>query len=215
MLARIIIYLKHLYFKKKFFKKNKHNFASPPPLSFGTYNIDNVEIGKNTYGAIQVLDYGHKDVKLKIGSFCSIAKNVIFMTAGGHHLDTLSTFPWEAYFGEMLPKNENLSKGDIVIGDGVWIGYGATILSGVSLGDGCVVGAGAVVAKSFEPYSIIVGNPARCIRKRFSQEIIDRLVKFDYSQLNDEKISLLLNSNLLYKTLTEDVLDKIFEIIER
>jgi serine acetyltransferase len=83
---------------------------------------------------------------------------------------------------------EAVSKGDIVVGDDVWIGYGATILSGVHIGQGAVVAAGALVAKDVPPYAIVGGVPAKVIKYRFEPALIERLLEIDYSQLDDATI---------------------------
>jgi serine acetyltransferase len=84
--------------------------------------------------------------------------------------------------------NEAFSKGNIVIDDDVWIGYGVTILSGVHIGQGAVVAAGAVVTKDVPPYAIVGGVPAKIIKYRFSPEIIEELMKIDYSKLEEDDI---------------------------
>ena len=83
---------------------------------------------------------------------------------------------------------EAISKGDIIVDDDVWIGYGATILSGVHIGQGAVIAAGAVVTKDVPPYAIVGGVPAKVIKYRFSPEIIQQLMKLDYSKLTEDMI---------------------------
>lgn len=110
-----------------------------------------------------------------------------------------------------LKNNEALSKGNIIIEDDVWIGQGAIILSGVTIGRGSVIGAGAVVAKDIPPYSIVVGNPGKVIKKRFSDEIIEKLMKVDYSKLDENKIKY--NIDLLYTEINENNVDEIINMI--
>ncbi len=116
------------------------------------------------------------DAKLKIGKYCSISSKVSFYLGGNHNINRISTWlpllDWE-YDSE----RDLLTKGDIVIGNDVWVGRDVTILSGVKIGNGSVIGTGSVVAKDVEPYSIMVGNPAKCVRKRFSEEQIEFLEK--------------------------------------
>jgi acetyltransferase-like isoleucine patch superfamily enzyme len=88
------------------------------------------------------------------------------------------------------------SKGDVVIGNDVWLGYGSMIMSGVGIGDGAVIAAGAVVTRDVEPYSIVAGNPARLIKKRFDEETIDKLLKIKWWDWPVEKINN--NLNLIY-----------------
>jgi chloramphenicol O-acetyltransferase type B len=120
--------------------------------------------------------------KLIIGSFCSIATGATFMMHGnqGHRRDWISTFPFfymnkDGAFGE--PQDPLLPAGDTVVGSDVWIGTEAMIMSGVRIGHGAVIGSRAVVTRDVEPYTIVVGNPARPVRKRFSDEEITMLLE--------------------------------------
>ena len=119
--------------------------------------------------------------KLKIGKFCSIACGAKFIfNAANHTLGSLSTYPFPVYFEEWgLPMDVGSiaqawdNHGDIVVGNDVWIGYEAVILSGVTIGDGAVIGTRALVTKDVPPYTIVGGTPAKPIRKRFDDETID------------------------------------------
>lgn len=131
--------------------------------------------------------------KLIIGKFCMIASDVKFIMNGANHLtDSLSTYPfaifgngWEnAMDGKDYPK-----KGDINIGNDVWIGYNATIMAGVTIGDGAIIATNATVTKDVEPYSIVGGNPAREIKKRFENDVISKLLKLKWWDWDIEKIS--------------------------
>ena len=132
--------------------------------------------------------------KLIIGSFCSIACGAKFIfTSANHTLKSLSTYPFPLFFEEWGLDKRNVTeawdnKGDIVIGNDVWIGYEAVILSGVTIGDGAVIGARAVVTKDVEPYAIVGGVPARQIRKRFSDDVIARLLSMRWWEWEREKI---------------------------
>lgn len=114
------------------------------------------------------------NAKLMIGKYCSIGVKVSFYLGGNHNINRISTWlpllDWE-----FDSKRDLLTKGDIVIGNDVWIGRDVTILSGVKIGNGSVIGTGSVVAKDVEPYSIVVGNPGKCVKKRFSEEQIEIL----------------------------------------
>ncbi|MDY6420297.1 MAG: CatB-related O-acetyltransferase [Succinivibrio dextrinosolvens] len=104
--------------------------------------------------------------KLKIGSFCSIAPKVTFILNSDHYTNNLSSFPFKVMcLGSH--KSEAISYGDIVVDDDVWIGYGATILSGIHVGQGAIIAAGAVVSKDVPPYAIVGGVPARIINSSF------------------------------------------------
>jgi len=131
--------------------------------------------------------------KLIIGKFCMIASDVTFIMNGANHLtDTVSTYPfavfghgWEhAMDGKQYPR-----KGDITIGNDVWIGYKATIMAGVRIGDGAIIAANATVTKDVAPYAIVGGNPAMEIRKRFSDDKISKLLDIKWWDWPIEKIS--------------------------
>jgi acetyltransferase-like isoleucine patch superfamily enzyme len=136
------------------------------------------EIGEWTYGRPKIVNSAGSGATLKVGKYCSIASGVAILLGGEHRTDWLTTYPFSA----LWPEGANFighpaSKGDVVIGNDVWIGRGATILSGVHLGDGAVVGAGSLVATSVPPYAIAAGNPARVIKHRFAQDQIEQLLE--------------------------------------
>jgi acetyltransferase-like isoleucine patch superfamily enzyme len=136
-------------------------------------------IGDYSYGAPHIRHYS-KDIKLTVGRFCSFADNVFIFLGGNHHTDWVTTYPFSSLpkiWPEIASKRSEKTKGDVVIGSDVWLGSDCTILSGVTIGHGAVIGARAVVAKNVAPYSIVVGNPAREIRKRFSDPVITKLLK--------------------------------------
>lgn len=124
--------------------------------------------------------------RLIIGKFCSIACGAKFIfNCANHTLKSLSTYTFPLFFEEWdLPESDVVSawdnKGDIVIGNDVWIGYDAIIMAGVTIGDGAIIGTRAVVTKDVEPYSIVGGVPAKEIRKRFSTDIIARLQELQW-----------------------------------
>ena len=129
-------------------------------------------------------------IKLSIGKYCSFAEDIQIICGGEHDTDWVSTFPFFDRFKQ--EKNYHLKKprfkGDIKIGNDVWIGQRVTILSGVTIPDGCVVAAGAVVTNSPAPYSIIGGIPAKVIKKRFSDDIIEKLLKIQWWDWDEETI---------------------------
>lgn len=177
----IIDKIKFKLYRKRWRKENTHNMTAP----MNKFPMELVKVGKETYGNLYVLAF-NKDSKLSIGNYCSIAPNVSFMLSADHITNYVSTFPYKVkIMGEPL---EGLSKGDIVIEDDVWLGYGATIMSGVHIGQGAIVAAGAVVTKDVPPYAIVGGVPAKVIKKRFSEDVIKELLKIDYGQLNRDMI---------------------------
>jgi len=133
----------------------------------------------------------YKD-KLIIGKYCQIATGVEFIMNGANHkMNCVSTYPfyimgWEQ---DIPPLAELPLKGDTVVGNDVWIGQNATILPGIHIGDGAIIGASSVVGSDVEPYSIVVGNPARFIKKRFDDELISLLEKWKWWDLPYEQVA--------------------------
>ena len=150
--------------------------------------------------------YDWNNDKLIIGKFCQIASGVEFVMNGANHqMNAVSTFPFYTLEGwKQTPptRNDLPIKGDTIIGNDVWIGQNATILPGVHIGDGAIIGANSVVGSNVEPYTIVVGNPAKALRKRFDEELIDIMEKLKWWDKSIEEINnlipLLTNSNLEY-----------------
>ena len=134
-----------------------------------------ISVGDHTYGTLSV--YANtKDAKLKIGHFCSIGDGVEFILSSDHPTNCVSTFPFKVKcLGSVAA--EAITKGDIVVGDDVWIGQNSVVLSGITIGQGAVVSAGSVVTKDVPPYAIVGGVPAKLIKYRFSETIIEELTK--------------------------------------
>lgn len=172
-----IVLIKHKYRWKI---KNQHNKTRVDHV----FSIDNVKVGKYTYGDIRVLDHNLEHT-LKIGNYCSIAPNVLFIIGDDHRTDLISTYPFKVQI-EHSQLREAISKGDIIVQDDVWIGYGSTILSGVTIGQGSVVAARSVVTQDVPPYAIVGGVPAKVIKYRFSDHIIEKMMKIDFSKLDEE-----------------------------
>ena len=175
-----------------------------------TIKNPNIIVGDFTYIADSEFEshvthhYDFIGDKLIIGKFCQIAAGVEFVMNGANHqMNAVSTFPFYTLEGwEMKPPaaSDMPFKGDTVIGNDVWIGQNATILPGVHIGDGAIIGANSVVASDVEPYSIVVGNPAKLIRYRFDGELTSLLLKFKWWDKPVEEINalipLLTNSDL-------------------
>lgn len=132
--------------------------------------------------------------KLVIGKFCSIACGTKFLfNSANHTLASLSTYPFPIFFEEWDLNIKNVAtawenKGDIIIGNDVWIGYEAVIMAGVTIGDGAIIGTRAVVTKDVPPYTIVGGVPASVIRKRFSDDVITALLETKWWDWPEEKI---------------------------
>ncbi len=133
--------------------------------------------------------------KLVIGRFCSIACGAKFLfNSANHALGSLSTYPFPIFFEEWGLPVEDIpaawdNKGDIVVGNDVWIGYEAVTLAGVTIGDGTIIGTRAVVTKDVPPYTIVGGVPAKPIRKRFDEDTIARLLELRWWDWPEERIA--------------------------
>lgn len=171
--------LKLIKHKKKWRSLNKHNQTNASNI----YDVSKIVVGRNTYGRLNVMGWGHPCEFLDIGNYVSIADNVTFILGGNHQYTGITTYPISAKTNNE-PYIDASSNGPILIEDDVWIGYGSIIMSGITIGRGAIIAAGAVVTKNVEPYVIVGGNPARVIKRRISEE--EQLVasKVDFSRLN-------------------------------
>lgn len=173
------------------------NIISNPNIIVGDYTYyDDFEDVHNFEKNVKY-HFDFNEDKLIIGKFCMIASDVTFIMNGANHLtDALSTYPfaifgngWEgAMEGKTYP-----SKGNIEIGNDVWIGYKAMIMAGVTIGDGAIIASRSVVTKDVEPYSIVGGNPAKEIRKRFDQERIEQLMQLKWWDWDIQEITAKVN----------------------
>jgi len=144
-------------------------------------------IGDYTYTSpitVHGVDHRYYKTYYSIGKFCSIAGYCTIFLGGNHRPDWVSTYPFPAFEGA-FPETKGImghcaTKGNVAIGNDVWIGMHVSILSGVTIGDGAVVGAYSVVAKDVPPYAIVAGNPAKLIRYRFDQKTIEQLLKLKW-----------------------------------
>lgn len=148
----------------------------------------NIIVGEFTYIADSDFEshvshlYEWTGDRLVVGKFCQIAAGVEFVMNGANHqMNAATTFPFYVLEGwDMAPPaaSDLPLKGDTVVGNDVWIGQNAVILPGVHISDGAIVGANSVVGRDVEPYAIVAGNPARVVRKRFDDGLIDLLLRF-------------------------------------
>lgn len=170
---------------------------SNPNISVGEYTMYNDFVNDpKLFEKNNVLyQYPINHDKLIIGKFCSIACGAKFIFNGANHtLSSFSTYPFPIFFEEWGLDMKNVAaawdnKGDIVIGNDVWIGYEAVIMAGVTIGDGAIIGTRAVVTKDVPPYTIVGGVPAKPIRKRFSEDIIGMLMELQWWDWPEEKIA--------------------------
>lgn len=160
-------------------------------LEFGA---SRVYIGKYSYGVLgtRIFTYD-QGASLRVGRFCSVAMDVNILLGGEHKTNCFTTYPFgHAKFLSQLGgegiKQPSGTKGDVVVGNDVWIGFGATILSGVTIGDGAVIAARSHVYKDVEPFEIVGGNPAKHIRYRFNPEIRDLMMQLRWWELPDESV---------------------------
>ncbi len=173
------------------------NVISNPNIIVGDYTMyhDTLHDPKEFETNNVLYQYPINGDKLKIGKFCSIACGTKFLfNSANHALDSLSTYPFPLFFEEWNLEKEKVTdawdnRGDIVIGNDVWIGYEAVILSGVTIGDGAIIGTRAVVTKDVQPYTIVGGVPAKPIRKRFDEKVIEELLKIKWWDWTEEKIA--------------------------
>ncbi len=205
VLKRLNNIFRLVMFKLWWKQKNKHNFTTVARV----FVSNKVKIGNMTYGSLHIYTYGDEKERLNIGNYVSIAEEVKFILGGNHNINTFSTYPFKVMvLGE---KSEAWSKGEIKIGDDVWIGMNAIILSGVIIGKGAIIGAGSVVSKNIPPYAIAAGNPAKVIKYRFSDEIKNEISKTEYSKINYNFVKD--NIEKLYEPLNKENMNELMKSI--
>ena len=189
----------------KLFKKKKREGKNYNGISYSK-NKSLIKIGKYTYGYsyLNLIEFGN-GTNLEIGKFCSISEGVkIFLDYGGHNPDFTSSYPFQHLYDdkfsgkEYLKEHENKNslggaknKGDVIIGNDVWIGLDALIMNGVKIGDGSIIGANSVITKDVKPYEFVAGNPGKHINFRFDDEIIKLLKSLEWWNLEDKLIKLI------------------------
>lgn len=195
MIGMLKNFFQNWKFQRRWRKKNEHNFTSADRA----FNMECVTVGKYTYGGISALTFD-EETKLVIGNFCSIGPKVMFIVSADHNTDTISTYPFKVKI--LSESTEGVTKGNIVVEDDVWIGYGATILSGVHIGQGAIIAAGSVVTHDIPAYAIAGGIPAKIIKYRFPDSVRKKLQQIDYSKMDD--IVIKENIEKLYKRIDEN-----------
>lgn len=169
------------------------NVVKNPNIVIGDYtyydDFENVE----NYEKNVKYHFDFTGDKLIIGKFCMIASGAQFIMNGGNHLtNSISSYPFSIFGGDWANAMDGKSfpeKGDTIIGNDVWIGHNATIMPGVKIGDGAIIATNSTVVKDVEPYSIVGGNPARLIKKRFSDETIAKLLEIKWWDWDIERIT--------------------------
>ena len=147
--------------------------------------------------------------KLIIGKFCMIASNVTFIMNGANHLtDSITSYPFAIFGHDWSNAMEGKSyptRGDTIVGNDVWIGYNSTIMPGIRIGDGAIIATNSTITKDVEPYTIVGGNPAKEIRKRFTEKETIKLLEIKWWNWTIEKIT----QNL--KHLTDNNIDNLYQ----
>lgn len=169
------------------------NFITRNNILVGDYTYYDDEQDVRNFENNVLYHYEFVGDKLVIGKFCQIASGVCFLMNGMFHMkDSFSTFPFSIFSkecAEKYPQNAKFPfKGDTHIGNDVWIGYNTKFMPGVTVGDGAIIGTESLITKNVGPYEIWGGNPAKLIRKRFPDEIIDLLLKIQWWNWDIAKI---------------------------
>ncbi|MEB3215727.1 MAG: Vat family streptogramin A O-acetyltransferase [Nostocales cyanobacterium 94392] len=170
------------------------NTVSNPNIIIGDYTYyDDLEDSENFERNV-LYHFPFIGDKLIIGKFCALATGVKFIMNGANHqISGFSTYPFQIFgngWERIMPQLDELSnKGDTVIGNDVWIGYEALIMPGVQIGDGAIIGSKSVVTTNVLPYTIVGGNPAKVIRKRFADDVINTLLEIAWWNWDIEKIT--------------------------
>lgn len=169
------------------------NIITRANIAVGDYTYYDNPDGPEDFESHVTHHYAFLGDRLIIGKFCAIARGITFVMNGANHrMNSVTTYPfnimgggWEAY----TPALEDLPfKGDTVVGNDVWIGQDVTVMPGVQIGDGAIIAACSVLTKDVAPYTVVGGNPARLIRKRFDEELINDLLELRWWDWPAEKI---------------------------
>ena len=205
-------FVKHRLAVRAFRKSFSARFPRQYMVPMCLFDVAKVEVADFSYGPLNVMCWNNPDEHLFIGRFVSVAEEVVFLLGGNHDSHVPSTYPFDSL---ILRNREDVpaTKGKIVVHDDVWIGQRAMILSGVDVGQGSIIAAGAVVVRDVEPYRIVAGNPARVVKHRFSETVIQELMTWaDYSLLDAQAIRQY--RGLLYQPVTAQNLDQLHAMFD-
>ncbi|MGE5514669.1 MAG: CatB-related O-acetyltransferase [Bacteroidota bacterium] len=168
------------------------NFITRPNIQVGDYTYYDDPAGPERFEDENVLyHYDFIGDRLVIGRFCAIATGACFMMNGGNHATAgFSTYPFLIFghgWDRLTPDFPN--RGDTVVGNDVWIGHDATIMPGVTIGDGAIIAAKSVVSADVRPYAVVAGNPAREVKRRFDDDVVEELLRLRWWDWPVERIT--------------------------
>lgn len=218
LVSRLMYRIQSDYELRRFRIEFKRRFPNTRIIPMNVFDLKKVEIGTFTYGELHAMMWANPGARLQIGTFVSIAPGVKFILEGNHPYDSISTYPIGVEADDWIIDNTNtthvaLSNGPICVKDDVWIGTNSIIMSGVTINQGAIVAAGSIVTKDVPPYTIVGGNPAKPIKCRFNEAVIEKLLaRADYSRITLQKLKK--NKILLTMPLEESNLDQILEVFD-
>jgi acetyltransferase-like isoleucine patch superfamily enzyme len=199
---------KNRSYRKRWRSLNHHNSTHLSLVPNNNDFFSRIKVGEKTYGPIWASWSGNPMESLEIGHYCSIATGTKFILGSEHPYTSIATFPFKVKC--LAHDYEATNKGPIKIGDDVWIGEDSLILSGVTIGQGAVIAARSVVVKNVPPYSIVGGNPAKIIKKRFDEKTINILVR-DMNFSTIKKPIANINIETLYTQINCDNVSKVIK----
>lgn len=206
LLRPIVRHIKLTKCNAQWRKKNQHNYT----VANSIFDVNKVQVGKETYGLLNVYTYENQQEHLTIGNYCCIANEVTFILGGEHHPQFPSNYLFKLHISGMNHADEQRTKGPIIVGDDVWFGYGATILSGVNIGQGAVIAAGTVVSKDVPAYAVYTNKGI--VKYRFDNQTINKMKNVDFSKVEYELVRD--NIELFYSVCSEKSADKLNLLIK-